>query len=229
MPGQKWYCHCGTKYNTTFGMVVEMIDHHQNPPVGWYMRADFPEQDIKDMKTLLRYDRLKREGVTVMDPVELLKRLPKVEPLAQGTLFVPYEPGNPDWEGHFDLVDKLKWESLPKFSWTDLYAQVAQGLNDPEWVNYSRKNQNKWKRERIEAAAREVAEFDRQRMDSVAQARKAVEEYEERHGFEKGSILKTVKGNETEAGWIMPWTLDLPAEMPPSGAVSPSLGTLESC
>ena len=145
--------------------------------------------------------------------------------------FVRHAPGNPNWEGHFNLVDELKWESLPPFSWTDLYAQVAEGLKDPSWVGFSQKNQNKWKRERIDAAAREVAEFDRQRMDSVAQARKAVEEYEERNGYPKGSILKSVRDSEADSGWLTPWALNLPDGQSPggNGAASPGLGSLHSC
>ena len=68
-------------------------------------------------------------------------------------------------------------------------------------------------------------------MESLKQARKEVEEYEERHGYEKGSILKSVRESETDAGRLTPWTLELPDRQTPggSGAASPGLGSLQSC
>ena len=56
------------------------------------------------------------------------------------------------------------------FNWRDLYAQVARGLNDPEWEGYSKKTRNRHKRERI------------------AQARAAVLNYEQRRGLVAGSL-----------------------------------------
>ena len=65
----------------------------------------------------------------------------------------------------------LTWESLPEFNWCDLYAQVAWGLNDPEWEGYSKKDKNRLKKQRI------------------AEARAEVEKYEHRHNLPIGSLL----------------------------------------
>ena len=91
------------------------------------MRAPIPEHDIRDLKTLMRADKLKREGVAVVTPGDLLKYLPAVEPLAMGTVFEPYRLGEAFWEGHWVLKEPLTWGNLPEFSWCDLYAQVAVG------------------------------------------------------------------------------------------------------
>ncbi len=91
------------------------------------MHAEHPEEAIRDLKALLRYDKLKKEGVTVLNAVDLLQHLPTVEPMAVGTVFKRYAPHQAHWEGHYVLMEGLDWESLPTFEWTDLYAQVARG------------------------------------------------------------------------------------------------------
>eukprot|EP00959_Pyramimonas_sp_CCMP1952_P168216 3515148-Pyramimonas_sp.AAC.1 len=65
------------------------------------MHADHPEEDTSDLKALLRYDKLKKEGVTVLNAVDLLRHLPKVEPMAAGTVFKRYAPHQAQWEGHY--------------------------------------------------------------------------------------------------------------------------------
>ena len=120
---------------------------------------------------------------------------------------------------------------MPNFSWTDLYAQVAAGLNDPAYAGYAQKTKNRWKRLKLQEAEKELEEYDRLRMESLEQARKAVEEYEERNGYPKGSILKSVRDSEADSGWLTPWALNLPDGQSPggNGAASPGLGSLHSC
>ena len=64
---------------------------------------------------------------------------------------------------------------LPEFSWTDLYAKVAEGLNDPDWDGYSKKNRNAFKRIKIQEAAEELAKYDKKRDERLEAARQAVE------------------------------------------------------
>eukprot|EP00959_Pyramimonas_sp_CCMP1952_P279339 5840299-Pyramimonas_sp.AAC.1 len=72
-----------------------MIEEELSPPRAYYMRADFPQEDIRDWQALLRCDKLKREGVAVLSAVNLLQHLPKVEPLAVGAVFKRYAPLQP--------------------------------------------------------------------------------------------------------------------------------------
>ena len=62
-------------------------------------------------------------------------------------------------------------DSLPEFNWCDLYAQVAWGLNDPEWAECSKKVKNRRKPLRM------------------AEARAEVAKYEHRHNLPSGSLL----------------------------------------
>eukprot|EP00959_Pyramimonas_sp_CCMP1952_P151678 3173573-Pyramimonas_sp.AAC.1 len=72
-----------------------MIEEELSPPRAYYMHADFPHEDIRDLKALLRCDKLMREGVAVLSAVGLLQHLPKVEPVAVGTVFKRYAPLQP--------------------------------------------------------------------------------------------------------------------------------------
>ena len=175
---------------------------------------------------MLRYDRLKQQGIEVFNPVDLLQHLPKVEPVAVGTVFRPLY-----LEGHFELAPELTWDDLPEFQWSDIYAQVAGGLNDPSWAGWSQKNQNKWKKEKIDAAAAELQEFDAAKDAQMEIARKAVEEYEERHNLPKGTILQNVAKGNASGGWLTLDAFALPDGQSPGGesATSGGLGSLWSC
>ena len=63
------------------------------------------------LTALLDYYGLKKEGKVALTPLDLLKYLPKVEPLAIGTVFELYAPGQPQWEGHWQLAG-LKSEAV---------------------------------------------------------------------------------------------------------------------
>lgn len=63
------------------------------------MRAECPDEDMRDLKTLLRADKLKHEEVTVLSPTDLLRYLPVVEPVAVGTVFDEYAPNSERWRG----------------------------------------------------------------------------------------------------------------------------------
>lgn len=90
-----------------------MIDHTMDPVRGYYMRAGFPEEDICDLKTFLRADKLKRQGVSALRPLDLLQYLPVVEPVAMGTAFEECTPGVEHWEGHRQLKEGLSWAKFP--------------------------------------------------------------------------------------------------------------------
>eukprot|EP00959_Pyramimonas_sp_CCMP1952_P387566 8122290-Pyramimonas_sp.AAC.1 len=79
------------------------------------MHAEHPEEDTRDLKALLRYDKLKKEEIPVFSAVDLLKYLPKVEPLAVGAVFKRNAPHQPQWGGHYALMEGLSWESLTEF------------------------------------------------------------------------------------------------------------------
>eukprot|EP00959_Pyramimonas_sp_CCMP1952_P379304 7945410-Pyramimonas_sp.AAC.1 len=79
------------------------------------MHAEHPEEDIRNLKALLRYDKLKREEIPVFSAVDLPKYLPKVGPLAVGTVFKRYAGHQPQLEGHYALMEGLSWESLTEF------------------------------------------------------------------------------------------------------------------
>ena len=97
---------------------------------------------------MLRHAQLTKHGIVVNRPEDLLKYLPKVEPLAVGTVFERYAEKkghyDPQWEGHYVLMGERRWEDLPEFNWCDLYGQIAWGLDDPEWACYNKKTRNKY-------------------------------------------------------------------------------------
>ena len=128
---------------------------------------------MRDLKTLLRYDKLVKVGTDMSNikPADLLRHLPKVEPLAVGTVFEHYAPGDPAWEGHYKLKGSLTWEDFPTFNWCDIYCRLAWGLDDPSWAGYNKKTKNKWRRER------------------VAEAERALREQELKHKLPAGSLL----------------------------------------
>ncbi len=204
------------------GMCVELIDHSASPAQGWYFRADFPTEDIRDLKTLLRHDHLTRAGITVLNPVDLLQYLPKVEPLALGGILKRVDEGDPNMEGHFELVDDLAWDLLPRFEWTAIYAQASAGLNDPTWEGYSEKNKRKWRRDLIAQKEKELIAHDKAAAERVEASRKAVHEYEQIHGLPVGSLLQSVfvPGGEDAPG---------PGSAVSPGAGSDGLGSTMSC
>ena len=163
--GQRWYCHCGARYMCAFGVCIEVIDHAASPPQAWYLQSPFPEQDIKDLKTMLRHSQLTKQGIVVTKPQDLLKYLPKVEPLAVGTVFAPYAEGNPTWERHYVLMEHLTWEDLPEFNWNELYMKAEEdlGLNNKEWEGYNQKTKNKYRRQRINAMKNVISEIESRR------------------------------------------------------------------
>ena len=115
---------------------------------------------MKDLKTLLRYDKLMKEGHEAISPTDLLRHLPKVEPFAVGSVFVPYEAGTDRWEGHYRLVKGLTFQGLPEWNWCDLYGQVAGWLEPYDMTGYNKKTRNKYKNQHMERIKRELADYE---------------------------------------------------------------------
>ena len=53
----------------------------------------------------------------------------------------------------------LNWDQLPTFEWSDLYTQVAWGLDDPEWRSWSKKSRNQAKRKMVADAEKEIRAY----------------------------------------------------------------------
>ena len=158
--GQRWYCHCEARYHCSYGVCVELIDHAAAPPQAWYLHAEFPTEDIRDLKTLFRADKLRREGHAVVEPTDLLRHLPRVTPMALGTVFHEYAPHDPRFDGHWELAPGMTWDMLPTFEWSTLYTQVGMGINDPDWANWSKKARNKAKRGRVLQAEQMIRDYE---------------------------------------------------------------------
>eukprot|EP00959_Pyramimonas_sp_CCMP1952_P074511 1556774-Pyramimonas_sp.AAC.1 len=85
------------------------------PPMARHLQAKFPEEDTRDLKPLLRADKLKMDGITVINPADALQHLPQVEPSATGTVFKKYSEQK-QWEGHWALASNVTWEKIPEFN-----------------------------------------------------------------------------------------------------------------
>ena len=109
---QRWYCpNCGARYKCGFGVLVEFLEKGQT----YYCKAEFPEQDIQDMKWMSVENGVRRAGHRdLKEARELLNLVPHVAPACKQT-FQPTVH-----EGVF-LFDPRWMESLPDLDWNVLY------------------------------------------------------------------------------------------------------------
>ncbi len=188
---QRWYCHCGAAYKPKFGCMVEFIDHARTTPDGrteaWYLRAEHPPDDIKDLKTMMHADRLKRDGAKIVASVDILQYLPVITPVALGSVLEPVRPGDPAFEGHSRLAGHLAWDHDPEFNWSTVYAQ-AKGHTD-KWKDLTANQKKKATRQEVAAAEDILQAQARHKLEEAKGALTGVMEYETRHGLKPGSIL----------------------------------------
>ena len=78
--GPRWYCKvCGSKYRVKYGVMVEMVSNNQT----FYMKAEFPTQEIEDLKRMA-VDQLEKHGdLTVSE--EFLTRFPDAHPCSENS------------------------------------------------------------------------------------------------------------------------------------------------
>ena len=111
---QRWYCPvCGKRYTTTYGVIVELIDRTATPAVAMYAKADFPPQDIQDLKALCVQQKLRE----AKSPKELLDSLPWMKIADQTNIFTKEK------DGVFRFGNDTR-ESLPQLEWYQLYNLV---------------------------------------------------------------------------------------------------------
>ena len=122
---QRWYCSCGARYKTKYGVLLEVgiqkgIDEEGEPIwMANYCRAELPTQDIMDAKLCkIEEDLKERHGeakVSQMSPEDVLRSLPNIKPLDEGAFLRPQPQ-----EGHYKIMGQ-SISSLPEFTWAQLY------------------------------------------------------------------------------------------------------------
>ena len=111
---QRWYCpECGKRYTTTYGVIVELIDRTITPAVAMYSKAEFPPQDIQDLKALCVQQKLRQ----AKSPKELLDSLPWMSVADQTHIFTKSK------DGVFRFCNETR-ENLPQLEWYQLYNLV---------------------------------------------------------------------------------------------------------
>ena len=112
---QRWYCSCGARYRTKFGVVCEIV---VGPNDVRYCRAECPDYDMKDIKFMTFEEQF---GQRDMSPQELCDALPGFQPMNRG-VFLQEIPTNP---GHYHF-DRNMFEDLgPMMEWHDIFHALA--------------------------------------------------------------------------------------------------------
>ena len=104
---QRWYCRCGAKYKTKYGVICEMRIGNQR----MYVKAEIPPADLQDAKCM----KIQEDMAQFATPSELINALPTIKPMDKERLFIPV-PGS---DGHFTFdpdvdkaIDTLNWSQL---------------------------------------------------------------------------------------------------------------------
>ena len=103
---QRWYCSCGTKYKTKFGVLAEMIDGG----MAYYALAPSPPQPLLDAKFMMIEERFKDKKTDQ----ELLASLPALKPAGIGSVMTPTMK-----DGEFQL-HRAMFAGLPKLEWMQI-------------------------------------------------------------------------------------------------------------
>ena len=113
---QRWYCPlCNKRYTTNYGVILEILDtSNKDSQQALYARAEFPPNDIKDLKALC-VERVLNKCET---PEELLKSLPILMPAARETVFREVQK-----KGVFHFSNEVR-KNLPVLEWYQLYNLV---------------------------------------------------------------------------------------------------------
>lgn len=106
---QRWYCMCGAKYKTKFGVLVEIVTSASQ---ALYCKADLPPHDLQDAKFM----KVQQDFAQCKTPEELINALPRAAPMEKAK-FITKVPGR---DGHFKF-DYEMFAGLEKLEWMQLY------------------------------------------------------------------------------------------------------------
>ena len=113
--GQRYYCKCGTKHNAGYGQLVEIkLTDASGNLVIYYMRAPVPDWDIEDVRAMYIEDTI-AEGCNT--PQALYNKIQTIRP-SPSSLVVE----DPTLANMQMLVSKQAFDSLPEFSWWELFT-----------------------------------------------------------------------------------------------------------
>ena len=110
--GQRWYCSCGARYKTKYGVLTEML--HYERGLAYYALGQFPPQPILDAKFMMIEQRFKDKKTAK----ELFDAIPEMRPAAIGTVLMPTRK-----RGEYQLNSAM-FKDLPKFPWFQLLNLV---------------------------------------------------------------------------------------------------------
>ena len=122
---------CNTKYKTKFGMLLELalpVDGFKKIP--HYAMSVFSTKGVQYANALAVERLITDNGRDMSTPHQMLQNLPKVVPLAKGSLFRQCKRGegvdkSDDMEGVFQGVG-IELSKLPIFHWDQLFNLVEQ-------------------------------------------------------------------------------------------------------
>ena len=111
-PGQRWYCSCGARYATKFGVVCEFV---YSPTDVRYCKAEVPDDMFKDVKFMS----VEQANSNCKTPEELFNAIPTVKPLDRGAFLTETHV-----KGHYKF-DKTMFDSLGEpLKWAQLFASL---------------------------------------------------------------------------------------------------------
>ena len=106
--GQRWYCHCGARFATKYGMVIEIVINDKSH----WTKATIPDFSLKDAKAMM----IEKNHEMLETPQELLDAIPRVEPM-DAEEFMKRKPGQ---AGTYKFSKEV-YDEMTQFEWQSLY------------------------------------------------------------------------------------------------------------
>ena len=125
---QKWYCGiCGSKYRTSFGMVVQLCLKSEEGVVTTYLaQSRVPPKSLQDAKLMMVEAAFSNNTIT---PHELYAAIPSVKPVGEGEWLSQVVPSHyilvPSEYAH-DPMQRISLSTLPYFDWMLLFKLCAK-------------------------------------------------------------------------------------------------------
>jgi hypothetical protein len=125
---QSWYCPaCGAGFKARFGMMVQIVKFlGTDQEEDFACRAEIPPKEVEDLRAMYLEGKLRPSS-----PEELYSAIPTTLPSVSSGVFRKARPqeiyypspdsGNDPTHGVYKVVDSGVFESLPKFSWWQIF------------------------------------------------------------------------------------------------------------
>jgi hypothetical protein len=110
---QSWYCSCWSKYNATWGQIVEISRYsfRTKQMEKIYLRSDLPPWDEEDVRAMHLEETLKPKSSR-----ELYEKVKALRPVANAII--------EERDGHMRIIDSAAYNSLTEFKWVEINNMV---------------------------------------------------------------------------------------------------------